>query len=109
MERVKTRKKDGGTIKNWQMHKLPATQEQVNQVYPGKGAKPILFTGTVVEDPTGRWKPGFHMRSSLIISHNKETGVVETLNTIYKLIGPEGDPVSEQIKAVGGNPWDVFY
>ena len=109
MKKTKSIKKDGGVIKDWQIPQLPATQEQIDQVHPGKGAKPMLFTGTVVEDPTGRWKPGFHMRSSLIVSHNKKTGVVETLNTIYKLIGPEGDPVSEQIKAIGGKPWNVFY
>lgn len=37
--------------------------------------------------------PSFHnwIRTSEVIKHNKETGEIETLNSLYKLIGEENE------------------
>jgi hypothetical protein len=77
-------KKDGGTIKNWQLHTL---SRKYQEAYPETLGK--ILTGIVVEDPTGRWLPGYHMKSSLVVSFD---GLyVETLNTIYRVVGEMGD------------------
>ncbi len=87
-------KKDGGTIEFWQTHTLADSPEalkmakEMNPEFDMDAVK--VFTGNVVIDPTGRWEPGFHMRSSLILNYDKETGRCETANTIYHLIGEEG-------------------
>lgn len=65
-------KKSGGLIKNWQVQ---ASEDH------GRS----FFTGTVVEDAE-RFNPGDRMRSSHIISIDRDKGVVETQNTIYKVI-----------------------
>ena len=88
-------KKDGGVIKNWQIHTLSISEEKMKEFYPEVIGKPRLFTGTVVFDPTGRWQPGYHMRSSLIVDLvdvDENTKSAETINTVYTLEGPEGDP-----------------
>ena len=91
-------KKKGGTIKNWQTHTLAEADdehmEKYKAVFPEMTeSKAMVFTGTVVDDPTGRWEPGFHMRSSMIMTLDRETGIVETQNTVYTLEGDEGgDP-----------------
>lgn len=79
-------KKDGGVITNWQLHTLGS---EYLVKYPGTLGR--ILTGTVKHDPTGRWEPGFHMRSSMVVSFDGET--VETLNTLYKVDGPEGEKV----------------
>jgi hypothetical protein len=88
------------TVKNWQIHNL--TDRWAKQ-FP-EGINKIL-TGTVVDDPTGQWEVGFHMRSSMIVKIEK--GLVETLNTLYSLEGEEGD------KYLGGDIGDavvgIFY
>ena len=77
-------KLNGGTIKHWQLHTLSAKYQKA---YPHTLGK--ILTGIVVEDPTGRWEPGMHMRSSLVVSFD---GLhVETLNSIYKVVGEAGD------------------
>ena len=99
-------KKFGGVIKDWQIHTLSFTEEQIDRVYPGKNAKPFVITGTVVEDPLDRWKPGFHMKTSFIVKLDRKKGIVETLNTIYKLIGKEGNDV---LPNLGDNIVNLFY
>ena len=82
-------KKDGGLIEKWQLHELTFNVEQgevLRELYPEADCdNPMMFTGTVVDEPTGRWKPGHHMRSSLIVSIDRDKGIIETLNTIYKV------------------------
>jgi len=88
-------KKDGGTIKNWQLHHLVLNEEQqkkLKEFQPDIKIEPMVFTGTVVEDKAGRWLPGFHMRSTLIISIDREKGIIETVNTIYH-VQDEGNDV----------------
>lgn len=103
-------KKDGGTIKNWQLHILYEDAKSVamaKKTHPHMGVdKIMMFTGIVVEDPTGRWLPGYHMRSTVILNHDKETGIVETLNTMYKLQGEMGGDV---VGDMGKDVMKIFY
>ena len=98
-------KKNGGIIKNWQIHKLSVSEKDIEKVYPGKNAKAMVFTGTVAHDPTGRWKNGYHMRSSLITMINRKEGVIETINTIYK-VRDEGNDIFTDI---GDKILGIFY
>ena len=103
--------KYGGTISLWQLHTLSVPVEiahdngiQVNT------DNCYILSGTVVTDPTGRWEPGFHMRSSIILNieyNDDNTMTIETQNTIYDVIGPEGDPVLGG--DIGDNIIKIFY
>lgn len=83
------------TISHWQIHTLSATVEQLREHRPDvKIDKGLIVTGTVVEDPTMKWQPGWHMRSTVAVDYDEENGVFETSNTIYKLADPQGDPTT---------------
>ena len=102
--------KDGGTIRNWQIHNLKysdAMLKTIEKLYPDalREPNPIVFSGTVVDDPTGRWKPGFHMRSSLISKLDRENGIITTQNTIYKVIDEGNDILPD----MGNGILEVFY
>lgn len=87
-------KKNGGVIKNWQIHTVSNDIVQAKRVFPEINFgvnKTMVFTGTVVVDYAERWPAGNHMRSSLIVEYDPDTGRVETLNTYYLLSGPKGD------------------
>jgi len=99
-------KKDGGSITNWQLHNLTFTAEQLESVYPGENLKPQVMTGTVVDDPTGRWYPGYHMRSSLIVKVDRKKGTVETKNTKYKITGTEGADI---VPDMGNDVFNLKY
>ena len=104
-------KKKGGTIKNWQTHTLADVGDdavvKAKEMYPELTEdKLMVFTGTVVDDPLGRWEPGFHMRSSLIMTLDRETGIVETQNTVYTLEGEEGGDMFEDM---GRGVLSIFY
>lgn len=86
-------KKDGGVIKNWQIHNTSFTKKQLDKVYPGENLQPMILTGTIEQDPTGRFTPGHHVRTSLIVKLDRKNKIVETRNTIYKLSGKEGKDV----------------
>jgi hypothetical protein len=105
-------KKDGGLIKSWQLHHLTIPGGKENEVLflehfptamfdPG----PVMFTGTVVHDAAHRFQPGDHMRSTYIVSLDRERGVIETQNTIYKVID-EGDDVFPDL---GNGVLNIFY
>ena len=80
------------TVSHWQLHTLSATTEYLHRVRPDcKLDKGYILTGTVVDDPTGKWEPGFHFRSTLVLSYDREQGILETANTIYRLQDPQGD------------------
>ncbi len=67
----------------------------------------VAAAGNVVDDPTGRWQPGFHMRSTYIISLNRKTGRVETLNTVYDLdMKTEGQ---DSMPDLGNKALGIFY
>ena len=93
-------KKNGGTIRNWQVHTLSMSQEIIDKTYPGENLKPMLFTGTVKKDVLGRWEKDHYMRSSLIVSIDREKGVIETRNTIYKVVDEGGDSVSQSMSGL---------
>ena len=87
-------KKDGGTIDNWQTHTLTLKQESIDKVYPDSNATAQVFTGTVIESDLLKYQAGNHMRSSLIVKIDRENGVIETLNTIYKVLNEGNDDVT---------------
>lgn len=99
-------KKFGGTITNWQIHTLSITQEDIDKMYPNEGLQPLIMTGTVVEDKLGRWKSGYHMRSSLIKKIDRQKGEIETKNTIYKVEGKENADIFPDI---GDAVLNIFY
>jgi hypothetical protein len=62
-------KKDGGKISHWQIHNITLQENQVEifkQHFPTASTdpNPMVVTGTIEEDPTGRWQPGHHYRNS---------------------------------------------
>ena len=78
-------KKDGGRIINWQLHTLSVQKRKVQQLFNQEVKMPQVqvFTG----DSEDR---GTHTRSSIIINYDVKSGLVETLNTIYTLVGDGG-------------------
>ena len=97
-------KKYGGVITNWQIHNLSSTQDDIENVYPGMGAKPMVFTGTVLKD-SDRWEEGFHMKSSLIVDIDRKSGIIETLNTRYDVVN-EGNDIFPDM---GDSVTKIFY
>lgn len=81
-------KKEGGTIEHWVLNTLSVpvelTKEQGIEI---KTDKVYVLSGYVVEDPSGRFEPGWHFRSSIVIEVDTENGIVETNNSIYRLQG----------------------
>lgn len=109
----KKKKRDGGVIRGWQLHHLTFTKEQIESIHPGLAGKPLIFTGTVKIDHSGRFKPGTHMRSSLIVRMDQVLGklsegiyLVETLNTFYVLEGPGN---SDVLPDLGNGVLSIFY
>ena len=108
---MKTKKKQGDTIRNWQLHHLDKLSKKDSKIFlryfpkalldPG----PVMFTGTVEECITGRWNKGYHMRSSYIISIDREKDVIETMNTVYKVMNEGGDT----FKDLGNGVLGIFY
>jgi|GEM_PF-662017 len=80
-------KKDGGLISHWQIHNLKFAEDQREMFESHRPNldfdKIRMVTGTVVDDPTGRWNPGDHFRSSMVVNINREKNTIETENTIY--------------------------
>lgn len=72
---MKIQKKDGGLIKNWQAY-CPKSDDPES----------LVFLGIVVEDAAGRYQPGDRIRSSRIVSIDRDKGVIETQNTLYRVI-----------------------
>jgi hypothetical protein len=102
-------KKDGGTITRWQMHTLSTPIDKAQEIQPElKTDKVYVMSGTVAEDPTGRWPIGYHMRSSMVVDVDKKRGIVETLNTIYHIEGKQGDPTFGN-KDIGDMILNIFY
>jgi hypothetical protein len=106
-------KRRGGTIKNWQIHKMSSfpgnmSKEKYLEFYPDTllAPYPLMFTGTIVEEPTGRIV-GNHMRSSVIVRIDRESGEIETLNSVYKmeLTSEFGDIFDD----LGNDVLNVFY
>jgi len=105
-------KKDGGKISHWQIHNLELNEDQMKifkQHFPDvcTDPNPMIVTGTVVDDPTGRWLPGHHFRSSYVIKIDRKNNIIETQNTIYHF-----DPETEGqdgMPDLGNGVLGVFY
>ncbi len=101
------------TIRNWQLHDIELPKGKNNrkifkQHFPKvmmKKKGPLVFTGTVVKDGRKRWQPGYHMRSSYIISIDRKKGIIVTQNTTYKVI-KEGNDI---VPAMGNDVLNLFY
>jgi len=95
-------KKDGGKITKWFLHTLSVSMDVIREQRPDiKTDKPYILTGYVVDDPTGRWQPGWHMRSSLVVEYDATTGRVETGNTIYHVVGESvGDDLGDTVLSI---------
>ena len=100
-------KRIGGTLTNWQVHTLNFTPEEMEKAYPGADALPMMITAIVKDDPTGRWTPGYHMRTSCVVKLYLQTGLLETVNTIYRLEGEPGDPFFPD--DLGNGVLNIFY
>ncbi len=102
-------KKDGGIIVNWQLHTISKEKDHLviaKENNPDFDMNAVaVFSGTVKEDPTGRWVPGYHMRSSLILKLDRNTGICETQNTIYTLEDEGGDCLPD----LGAGIMNIFY
>lgn len=97
-------KKDGGTIMQWQLHTTSVPVERAHKKgIDVKTDKCYILSGTVVHDPNGRWVPGDHMKSSLVVDIDFEKGYAETRNSTYRLDGPQGDPI------LGGDLGDTIF
>ncbi len=91
-------KKDGGLIRNWQLHHITLPdiegfKKEFLATFPGVllDPGPLKFSGTIIEDSAGRYKPDWHIVSSYICSIDRKRGTIETLNTIYKVIDEGND------------------
>lgn len=79
-------KPDRGTLTDWWIVKLPAG-------YFGK-PEPVLHDGEILVAYGNSSYSGKLRHTSPIVSWNKETGLVETENSFYTLVG-EGEIFSE--------------
>ena len=95
-------KKQGGTIDNWQLHTLSLSKADIDNAYPNSNATAQVFTGTVVKSDLSKYQVGFHMRSSLIVKVDRENGIIETMNTSYKVLNEGNDKVTLNMGAVFG-------
>jgi hypothetical protein len=111
-------KKDGGLISHWQIHNLKFAEkdrEYFESMRPNLDFDNIrMVTGTVVDEPTGRWRPGDHFRSSMIVKVDRENNFIETENTIYHF-DPETEgqdtvfDIETGNKDMGNKVLNIFY
>ena len=101
-------KKDGGVIVDWTLNVLSYTPEELANIgVEVRTDKVYILSGYVKEDPTGRFQPGWHFRSSPVVEIDAENGIVETRNTIYRI---EGEANSENaLPDMGNMIMKVFY
>ncbi len=109
MKDESTQKVFRGTIKGWQLHHLSVSQERLDEIAEREGGEkvlPLIITGTVKEDPSGRFEPGWHMRTTLLTILDEENGSCETRNSIYRL---EGDNGYDVMPDMGDAVLKIFY
>lgn len=98
-----------GTINGWQLHHLSVSQERLNEIAEREGGEkvlPLIITGTVKNDPSGRFEPGWHMRTSLLTLFDEENGYCETRYSVYQLEGGNG---SDVMPDMGNAVLKIFY
>ena len=102
--------KQGEKISHWQIHNITVPKghdDEFKASFPDVLFPPILFTGTTCNTATGRWYKGDHMRSTYIVSINKERNEIITTNTIYEM-----DPMTENMDSfgdLGNDVLSIFY
>jgi len=111
-------KKDGGNISHWQIHNLKFSEDQREMFESHRPNldfdKIRMVTGTVVNEPTERWRPGDHFRSSMVVNIDREKNTIETENTIYHF-DPETEgqdtvfDVASGNKDMGNGVLKIFY
>lgn len=98
-----------GTITCWQLHHLSVSQERLDKQVEQDGGErvlPLIITGTVKEDPSGRMETGWHMRTSLLTFLDEEAGYCETRSSVYRLEGSNG---SDVLPDLGNGVLSIFY
>lgn len=98
-----------GVIKDWQLHHLSVTHEQLKTIAIEKDEElmlPLIITGTVKSDPTNRFEVGWHMKTSQLTFFDEENGYCETRKSIYKLEGPNGQDIFPDL---GDGVRGIFY
>jgi hypothetical protein len=109
MRSKSTKKIFRGTITHWQLHHLSVSQERLNQLVEQEGGEkvlPLIITGTVKEDPSGRMEAGWHMRTTLLTFFDEAAGYCETRSSIYLLEGANGSDVMPDL---GDGVLTAFY
>lgn len=104
-----TKKVFRGTIEGWQLHHLSVSQEHMDELVAQVGGEktlPLVITGTVKDDPSGRFKAGMHMTTTLLTFLDEDAGYCETRNSIYRL---EGDNGSDVMPDMGNAVLKIFY
>lgn len=76
-------KQYGGLIDFWCIHDVSDLFDE-NEI----DVPPKIMTGRSIDEPLRRWRAGAYMRSTRIVQLDLENLIVETENTIYKLVGP---------------------
>ncbi|MES9964552.1 MAG: hypothetical protein ABW116_13535 [Candidatus Sedimenticola sp. 20ELBAFRAG] len=104
-----TQKVFRGTITGWQLHHLSMPQEKLDQLMKEREEEkilPLIITGTVKEDPSGRMEVGWHMRTSPLTFLSEEEGYCETRFSVYRLEGSNG---SDIMPDMGDQVLGLFY
>lgn len=98
-----------GTITGWQLHHLSVSKERLDQWAEKNGevkVLPLIITGTVKEDPSGRMHVGWHMRTGLLTFLDEAAGYCETRASVYRLEGENGGDVMPDL---GDAVLTIFY
>lgn len=98
-----------GTITDWQVHHLSIPQEKLDQHAAETNKErmlPLIITGTIMEDPSGRGTSGCHMRTSALTVFNEAEGYCETNSSIYRLSGENG---KDMLPDLGDGVLSIFY
>ncbi len=97
-------------IKNYQIHNITVPKagiEMFKEMFPSVIYPPMILTGTVKEDVSGRWQIGNHMRSTYITVLDRQNNIIETMNSIYE-INPEEEG-KDVVPQMGNDVLNLFY
>lgn len=109
MSGSEVRKVFRGTITAWQLHHLSISPQKLAEFSEQNNMErmlPLVITGTVKEDPSGRLQAGWHMRTSVLTIFDETEGYCETKASIYLLEGQNGHDVFPDL---GDGVFSIFY
>ena len=93
-------------VTGWQFHTLSVSVEKAKELGVEVNTDTVTkMTATVVKDELGKWVPGDHMTSSIVVNFDEEKMIVETMNSIYHLEGEAGDCMPD----LGDGVLTIFY